>query len=422
MSADVSHILKSAGASLEAEAFKQFGAAVENASNSALGSIFGANTQQGIQPGSAAEAVQNIEPGVWDSPKYSAQLVSNQVGGSFTNAPKLKFLFKVSFTFDPAIMSYASELGIDTDELTRMLDYSVKQVDLPKVDFEYEEVNMYNFRTKILKQIKHREINLTFYDDNGNRALNLINMYRMLHQPVSRVKQNSSFAFKDNGMSFNDSIGAPNSAHRGVLTGGITNVLTQIVIHQYYTDLSSHVSPIKVNEFVFTNPRITNVDVSDQDHEQGGAANMIAIIFDFDALHIATGKDPRWSDTRPTSVMTYDILSNYQEGPATIKRGNEIGPGATRNPLVDIIARQGQRAVQTAVAGAMRDAVGNTSAGRALSGAIGSISGAFGTAAGNTLGNVASGAGSFFSKPYTVPLKDNSASESQVMDLTNQIR
>lgn len=427
---EVSAIVKSAGIALEAEAFKQFGAAVQGVADKTLGTIFGYKQQPGLPDSPqrdgnqlrAEQAVNLSTTGIWDSTRYAAQKASHSEIGSYTDAPKLKFLFKISFSFFPEMIEYASSLnGVDLTDLMRSLDFTVKQVDMPTVEFDYEEVNMYNFRTKVLKQIRHRELNLTFYDDIGNKALDFLNIYRMLYMPVSRIEQNANWPHNEFGFSFLNEPNALNTSMRGPLPGDKKNVLSQIIIHQYYVEMGSH-DPVKVNEFVFTNPRISNLAIGDQDHEVGGTPNFITCAFDFDSLYIQTGQSALSSTRKPSAVMKHDILSSFDQGGAELYRGQQISPGGERNPFVDILARQGQRIIQTGVSGAIRRAVGNNQLGRALGGAIGSVSGALGEAANRTISSVGYGVTQGLALPSTSPVRDNTTPSSQVANLTSQTR
>lgn len=413
---DLSGIIKSTGVALEREAYKVFGAAVENQVNRVLGGIFGNQEQQERSPTDAETVVQNIEPGVWDAARSAAQLTSNRLGGSAIWSPRLKFLFKVTFKFNPEVIDYAQRLGIDANQLQRELTFVIKQIDLPKVDYEYEEVNMYNFRTKVLKSISHKELNFSFYDDMKNNALDFMNLIRMLYIPISRREYDNGTRLEDYGFAFSDNPSVMNTALRANLPGSINSPLIQMIIHQYYVDRSStnETALVKVNDFVFTNPRITSLDASDQDHENGGTPNMVAGTFDYDALYIEVEQDAK-THKRRTSSMTYDILSDYSEGAAETTRGAEIGPGKTRNPFIDILARQGQRLVQTGVTNVLNRALGGVAGGklaRGLSGAISGVSGALGEAANRTISGVGFGGSTGIAFPSVNLVRDSNAPSS----------
>lgn len=436
---DISNVIKSTGVALEAEAFRQFGAAVQGVADTALSSIFKQPTtttsrtddNDGELP-TAAQAADNMpEYRIWDSTRYASQNASTGTSSNANHLPRHKFLFKVSFIFNSGIAEYASLLGRKTvDELMRGLDYSVKQIDLPSVSFDYEMVNMYNFRTKVLKSITHDDISFTFYDDVSNESLDFVNLYRMLHMPIARRENASSDVLEDGGFAFTNIPTNLNSSFRGPLPSQNKNILSKIIIHQYYMKYSmSEKDIVKVNDFVFTNPRMSKLTLGGQDHEDSNF-NMVTGTFDFDSLYIETGMSATtddgnlWQARAPSAPMSpIDILSNYDQGTAVIFRGQQTPPGGARNPIfdpfVDIIAQHGQRAVQTSVATALRGAVGNNVMGRALEGAIGSVSGSLGAQVGRTVKSVGNGVVQGFALPTKTTVTDNAAPVTDLSVLYN---
>ena len=90
------------------------------------------------------------------------------------------------------MLDAARVMGYDLSTIEQNASFMVRHVDRPKIDYDYEDVNLYNFRTKVLKQIKHREVGLTLYDDVGNNVLSFINAYRKLQMPIARMQVNPS--------------------------------------------------------------------------------------------------------------------------------------------------------------------------------------------------------------------------------------
>lgn len=403
---DLSGIIKSTGAALEAEAFKQFGAAVEKQVSGVLGGIFG-NPKKGSTSQSDAQiAAKNVQPGVWEPSKYAAAIASGAGGYD----PKTKFLFKVKFTFSSKVSQAASSMvqGVDLHDVGRDLTFTIKQIDLPKVNFEYENVNMYNFKTKVLKSIDYRELSLSFYDDVANHSLSFMNVYLMLLMPITRMAYTDSAYLENHGFAFAKSYFSTDTSHRGILPDDAKDIISRMTIEQFYLVTNQQGSPIdavKVNSFVFTNPRLIMLDVSDQDYEMGNAANIISATLNFDALHMETGGEG--VDYVSPSLSGNDILDGTEEIAAQIKRGSQVQAGKAKNPFVEIIARQGQRAVQSTVSGFLNKKLG-TIAGGALGGAIGQISGALGSAAENTLRSVSTGISQGIAIPRRSSVKDNS--------------
>lgn len=397
--ADITNILKNTvGSGLEREAYKQFGNAVDDFASGALAGIFPSTRAKDLtKPEQSYSSTSDI--GIWEPTKYSAALVET---GDYR--PRLKFLFKVTFEIDQDIASAISKVtGGNEGDIQRELTFMVKSVDKPKIDFEYEEVNMYNYRTKVLKKITHQEMNLVFYDDTGNRVFDFINMYRMAHQPIARMQQLTTVsgsqheALENNGFAFSDVSSALDSGMRGNLPGGNKkSLITKMVVHQYYVnagaDIRDKTQIVKVNDFVFVHPRAVSLDMDDLDHEQGDQFNIATMRFDYDALYMSSGNIPTEGNLSPEFpggdiMMAGGRENNMREG----GKGQEISRGGTKNPFLDVLARQGGRAAQQIISGALNKTGLGSIAGGALGGAIYKVSGALGNAAGGTLRDMAAG-------------------------------
>lgn len=420
---DISGIVKGMGVSLEQEAFKQFGAAVGDAASGMLGNIFGSGatsvlSSRGGLP-DAKTAAANVAPkekSVWDPTRYAAAYASGQ--GNFD--PKNKFLFKVSFSFNPSIIEAMSRMNFDASDLAKSMTFTVHQIDLPKVEFEYEEINYYNVKTKVLKSISNREISLSFYDDTGNRAIDFINIYMKLIRPVTRSKLMTGTDLGDNGFSFSGSHDRLDTASRGVLPGDAANIFSRMTIDHFFLDRmqDSTTQAIKLNSFYFTNPRLSSFDIGDLDYAAGSDFAAIKSVFNFDALHIETGKQAASADNRTTPDYPTggDIMQATAETALQSSVGTTMQAGLGKNPFVEIIARQTQRAVQTAVGSKLHKMLG-TKDGGAIAGAI---SGSLGTAAQRTLSSMGNGMISGIGKSTPPPVKDNSATSEEAGNLAKR--
>lgn len=397
---DISKILPSTGVALEEQAYRTFGAIVANQTNNVLGNIFGTATGSTIN--------QNVNPlpedrilthGDWNVTPYAPALASGAGGYD----PKVKFLFKVHFEFYKAASVMAANLGLDPEfSLNRDLTYVVKQIDMPKYSFEYEEVNMYNFRTKVLKRIVHEPLSFTFYDDIANNAIKFMSVYLQLFQPLARRKWDAGINLEDYGFGFSRALGGPDSGMRGALRPSGNqpapkDILRSLTIEQYYLNRSqNHLQgsqvrqALYVNIFTFTNPRITNFTLNDQDHENGATPNVLDCQFDFDALYMDTGKIADDLDKPEGGLMaTYDILTGenrsggqFLNGPTTPAGGG----GNWTSVFSNVIANQGGRHVQNEISSALHKSAIGEIGGGALAGAITAASGALGNATRRTLG------------------------------------
>ncbi len=107
--------------------------------------------------------------------------VGNPATDLIAFAPKYKFLFVVQFEFDPAFGGVLSKnFGIDPA-------FVVQTTTRPSVEFEYEDVNMYNFRTKVARKAMYQPITMKFYDDDGNNAFQLYTTYLKLLSPIANL-------------------------------------------------------------------------------------------------------------------------------------------------------------------------------------------------------------------------------------------
>jgi hypothetical protein len=409
---DISGLIGSTGVALESEAYRQFGAAVENQVSGELGKIFTTASTQIAGPNDAASVIKNVQTGVWDPTPYASALTN--FSGGFD--PKNKFLFKVEFKFHPEPAQMASSLGFNVNDISRDLTFVVKSIDLPKVKFDYEEVNMYNFKTKILKGIAHENLNLVFYDDVANHALAFVNAYMMLFSPITRNKQQDDDNMENHGFAFNPNYQGLDTGNRGAIANGNRgrkDILKSLTIDQFYVNMSDKTASslpnlVRVNSFIFTNPRLAEYNTQNQDHESGSEAATISASFDYDALHITLGGDGMGATTVLGNTFPGgDILNGYSATEANIIRGQSgSAAGNNRNPFIDILARQGSRMAQTTVSNALRGMFGDV-AGGALSTTISSVSGTLGQATAKTLANAASGVSQAIARPSPTLVTDN---------------
>jgi len=290
---DLSSLLTNA--SIQQQSTSVFGSSVQNFNNqqslsqlydaSGSNGIFssGASSPTGIPSGvSTANTSGN---GVWNSIRYAADLVKFQ--------PKFRFLFKVKFIFnDP----YSSQFN-------REFMYVIKEIDKPKVTFEYEDVNMYNFKTRILKSIKHEPLNMVFHDDIQNKVSDFFNAYRTAYSPVSSLSYSQSSLFETSGMSFTTpGTTGTYSASMGLLAGGNKNILNYIEVVQVYANGS------RMNTFIFSNPKIESFDFDNLTHESS-EGNSLACSFSYDALYMM---DSPTSGTPLYAWGQSDIIGNAE--------------------------------------------------------------------------------------------------------------
>lgn len=352
----ITPILNSTKISLERQATERFGAAVEEFSRGTLGPALGV-------PNPLTTPV-NRNDGSFYASSYAAALA-----GGTSYRPKLKFLFKVEFIFtEEAKNAFPTLKYNESQDFTFM----VKSVDRPKIDFEYEDdINMYNFRTKALKKIRHRELTMTFMDDTGNRVMNFFRSIMMLYSPITRrqlMREGTTrapdplMAQEGNGMNFAapDDAMTNDTAIRGTLHSQVGNVIQTIRIKQMYVNPGSQLgAAVEETIFDFLNARLVSFDLDDLTHE-GSDANLITMQFDYDWMEIVQVGPLQ----QPDGPFYNIAVPGVNGAPVDFSpAGRGTTPQGGGNPFANIITNQlgraGQQITSTAINKAVKSIAGN---------------------------------------------------------------
>ena len=333
---DIGSLVDRAGIALEQKALETFGAAIETFKRGAqgLGVPF-------IEDKPSNPFESNGQ--VLGKPSYSSASYAAALAGGTNWRPKLKFLFKVEFFFTMEAKELISSLtGASINELdSNEFTFMVKTVDRPKIDFEYEDdVNMYNFRTKALKRIRHRELTMTFMDDTGNRVVNFFHNIMLVYSPITRRSLNRANQYSKpdafmlnepgSGMIFSSPSEGANSndlSHRGVINSPVGNAIESIRIKQMFTDLSAVPSEsLKQVCFDFVNPRIISFDLDDLSHETS-EVNLLTLQFDYDWLEVV---DNTITEQSQNSPVFNGVAPGVNDVPADVspsKNSTQTSPG-----------------------------------------------------------------------------------------------
>lgn len=407
--ANIGPILDSTKIALQKQATDMFGTAVEDFSRGTLGPAIGVPDPTKVDPTARND-------GSWYSSSYAAALA-----GGTSYRPKMKFLFKVEFVFTPeAIAQYPSVLG---GSASQDFTFMVKSVDRPKIDFEYEDdVNMYNFRTKVLKKIRHRELTITFMDDVGNRVLNFFRALMMIHSPITRrqmIRELSTYEARlappnansiaaGNGMLFSptNETTQNDNAIRGTFNSEVGNVIQTIRVKQMYVDPGAAIGDsVKEVIFDFLNARLVSFDLDDLSHEASDV-NIMTMQFDYDWMEIVqvgslkSADGPKYNITVP-GIHGAPVDASPVGGALSPAMGSGGG-----NPFANILTNQLGRAAQTITSTAINKAVASvagkgafaTAIGAQASGVLGGLLGAASqNLAGGTINQAVSGIGGLVS-------------------------
>ena len=242
-------------------------------------------------------------------------------------APKHKFMFVVEFIFNKLYEDVFSDLDFA---------FVIKRTTRPNIQFEYEDINFYNFRSKVLKKMEYQPMSMTFYDDMRDNALRFYTRYLQIISPISRGDAFQS-GFEEAGMSFEqiDDEGA-----RGLNSSSINAVgdTTKTIIHhaQLY-----HIINFgrQVDVYRFENPRLQTMTLDDLDMTDGSSGTEVTIEFNYDRVSIEPAADIRDFQSQiidGTTVGDFPItLANIKgseqtnttkesDAPYTARYGDEI--------------------------------------------------------------------------------------------------
>jgi hypothetical protein len=207
-----------------------------------------------------------------------------------------------------------------------------------------------------LKNIKHRELTMTFLDDVGNNVYEFFRFMMMVHSPITRRSATAGFDIASayatysagNGMLFTDGISDPgvtnDFAHRGVIDTDMGGIIQAIKITQVFVDPSvtnGLSSAAKEVAFFFVNPRVVSFDLDDMNHEVS-EANLFTMQFDYDFMAMTPMRVLQPLDPSKAMAPWKDAPGDIAP-PATSGDQNAVG---TNNPYTSILAGIAGRAAQ----------------------------------------------------------------------------
>jgi hypothetical protein len=246
-------------------------------------------------------------------------------------APKSKFIFIVQFVFNPGYE--------DLSEFD--FAFVVKKSSRPNTKYVMEDVNYYNFRTKVQTKTEFEEMSMSFHDDMQNNAMNFMVAYRNAMSPITNMDDNTFFTSPEQGgMDFNTDtiLGSLNpaisglasnhySASRGPLINDNATVIREIKLYHIYNYGQT------ANIYQFMNPRISSLEVDEVDMAVGTEGNEVTMKFNYDNVYMQTNVDVMDTSAGVTSAD-----------------GLFVGQGGAQYPLRNITSPGALAAAQTASA------------------------------------------------------------------------
>ena len=361
--ADFGQIIKGAGVSLDRAVTGKVGSIIEDKVRGQIGDLFGKGLPKVGEP-QEIPISDRANYRDWISTSYAAHLTT----GDFR--PKLKFLFKVEFQFDPAALADLGTLG----QKIKYGDYSffVTKIDKPKFEFEYEDsVNQYNFNTKVLRRVKHKELSISFMDDTGNKVFDFFTAIVTLFSPVvtqdstttesttptTKLGIGSGMLFSSPSSAAEGNKGTNDLANRRAINTSVGNAISKIRVKQMFlgADRGPNAPPTpKEVIFDFVNPRIMTFDMDELSHEDSNPS-ALNMTFDFDWMEMVrvdnlAGTPEPVIDKARIMGASADILGNVRNTNAEVGTsagivGGQQTSAGNNNPFAGILGNIGRQVV-----------------------------------------------------------------------------
>jgi hypothetical protein len=226
--------------------------------------------------------------------------------------PKFPFMFATRFFMNP---DFEDLFGGDQTFPYGHPQWFVKQSSRPNINYEYEEVNMYNFRTRILKRSEFQPVSMTMYDDLKDATGSWWNTYIRLMSPITNISEFGQLQLEELGMKWNtddinDAVGKQLRLKESDVTGTGNNAGITPLGYDYSSgtgvlptkpgtldagnvNILSAIQIIHILEFgkkmvlyTYRNPKFTEIRFNDLDWEQNGPST-VETTFQYDSFEIS---------------------------------------------------------------------------------------------------------------------------------------
>jgi hypothetical protein len=185
-----------------------------------------------------------------------------------TEIPKLKFNFTVQFF--PRINIFPELGNLDAEYMM----FQLKSATRPSPQVNLEDVNFYNYRSKIATSVKYGSVTISFYDDPLNRAHNLFKKYFELISPITSRTREQTDSLDRQGFSGAASIGSlPDNARNGIFRA--------LAVGQQYQVAGKYKETI----YNYLNPKIEQVDLQELDMSMSEPC-IVSLTFSYDGVNI----------------------------------------------------------------------------------------------------------------------------------------
>lgn len=201
-------------------------------------------------------------------------------------APKYKFLFIVQFIPAPGYSELGNTTALD-------MAFTVQTSTRPNLKFQMEDVNYYNYRTKVVTKTEFEPMSMKFYDDSQNNATQFFNAYMRAMSPITGIEAEgaSSDLLEQGGMDFEGNVLRPSeitstipasayAASTGPLAGDGKVIFSEIRLYHLFDNGN------RMNVWRFFNPRIGSLDLDDLDMSVGNEGSHLSLTFNYDSVYL----------------------------------------------------------------------------------------------------------------------------------------
>jgi hypothetical protein len=201
---------------------------------------------------------------------------SKDPGFTTYSHPKLKFNFTVEIEMRRNPIRGDYFVGAPTMEL---LDIPLKTATRPSPSVQYQDINYYNYRTKVATSIDWGTCSLTFYDDADDRVQDIYRTYLEAISPVSRIPPGSM-----NLLDAIESVPFGNLSSLGELpTGAQNGLIRSIRLHHFYS--SGNV--LKRTTYSYMNPKVSSFEFDELSMTESNVNNL-TLNFHYDGVNTST--------------------------------------------------------------------------------------------------------------------------------------
>jgi hypothetical protein len=253
-------------------------------------------------------------PGAGEQSKIELCGARNYAQALIRYAPKHKFMFILQFTLKKEWEGWGDHIN--------QMAFVVKNTGRPNVNIEHEEVNFYNFWSRVAKRTVYEPVTMRFHDDSKNFGQQFFNAYLQAISPISRLggykeTQGMTHEFLENtGLSGGGKWGVDSSASIGALEGNNTAIIDELKVFHLF-DYGRYMSV-----YNYKNPKILSMNLDDLDMAEGTTGNEIEIQFAYDQLHITPILDVE------SEIDTVRTVSGSRWTDLHIEPVFQVGPSA----------------------------------------------------------------------------------------------